>query len=189
MRGRCPPCPRHLGTLVNRLLYCHTRPILESQPSWKSLTSLSLQDGPQSGIIISLVPTLPPNMWPQLKYMWLQLQYMWLQLQYMWLQLHICGCSSTPNSLCLLTGISQQVLVGSSQNLKLKHRGPNGNRNLLEMNKTSNGRRPQNIDSGISQQPLIGSSSNLKLKLWGRNKKEKLIVIKTALNGRRPKKY
>jgi hypothetical protein len=73
--------------------------------------------------------------------------------------------------------------------LKLKHRGPNGNRNLLEMNKTSNGRRPQNIDSGISQQPLIGSSSNLKLKLWGLNKKEKLIVIKTALNGRRPKKY
>ena len=64
--------------------------------------------------------------------------------------------------------------------MKVKHRGPNGNRNLLEIKKTSNGRRPQNIYSGISQQLLIGSSSNLKLK------QIKKIVIKTALNGRRP---
>jgi hypothetical protein len=62
--------------------------------------------------------------------------------------------------------------------LKLKHRGPNGNRNLLEMKKTSNGRRPQN-----TQQPLIGSSS---INLRGPKKKGKLLVIKTALSGRRP---
>jgi hypothetical protein len=70
--------------------------------------------------------------------------------------------------------------------LKLKHRRPNGNINLLEMKRTANGRQPQNIHSGISQQPLIGSSSNLKLKLRGPNKKRKLLIIKTALNGRRP---
>ena len=107
-----------------QLIYCHTRPILESQPSWKSLTSLSLQDGPQSGIIISLDPTHPPIPPP------------------------------TPNSLCLLIGISQQVLVGSSQNLKLKHRGPNGKRNLLEMKKTSNGRQPQNIKKYLNNHLL-----------------------------------
>ena len=63
----------------------------------------------------------------------------------------------------------------------IKNRGPNRNRNLLAMKKTSNGRRPQNIHSGISQQPLIGSSLNLKLKLRGPNKKGTMLVIKTGL--------
>jgi hypothetical protein len=89
----------------------------------ENLTSLSLQDGPQSGIIISLDPThhiasaTPPH-----------------SLR-----------NPTPNSLCLLIGIYQQVPVGSSPYLKLKHRQPNRNINLLEMKKTSNGRQPQNI--------------------------------------------
>ena len=35
----------------------------------------------------------------------------------------------------------------------------------LKWKKTSNGRRPQNIESWISQQPLVGSYSNFKLML------------------------
>ena len=37
---------------------CHAQPISEFQPSWKS-DNLSLQDGPKSGIILSLDPTHP----------------------------------------------------------------------------------------------------------------------------------
>jgi hypothetical protein len=36
---------------------------------------------------------------------------------------------------------------------------------ILKMKTTSNGRRPQNIDSGVSKQPLIGLCSNLKVQL------------------------
>jgi hypothetical protein len=71
--------------------------------------------------------------------------------------------------------ISQQPLIGSSSNLKLKLRGPNKNIKLLEMKTTSNGRRPQNIKSWIPQQPIIGSSSNFKLKLIGPNKNTKCL--------------
>ena len=66
----------------------------------ENLTSLSLQDGPQSGIIISLVQYNLPN-----------IQYNLPNIP-----------PPPPNSLCLLTWISQQVLVGSFPNLKLKHR-------------------------------------------------------------------
>jgi hypothetical protein len=40
------------------------------------------------------------------------------------------------------SGISQQPLIGSSTNLKLKPRGPNQNKIWLERKTTSDGRRP-----------------------------------------------
>ena len=95
------------------------------------------------------------------------------------------------------SGISQQQLIRSSTNFKLKLREPNQNKIWLEMKTTFNGRRhqniksgisqfglkfemkttsdggrPQNSKSGISQQPLIGSSSNFKLKLRGPNQNQ-----------------
>jgi hypothetical protein len=57
------------------------------------------------------------------------------------------------------SGISQQPLIRSSSNFKLKLRGQIQNLIMVLMKTTSNGRQPQNIESGISQQ-LIGSSSN-----------------------------
>ena len=64
--------------------------------------------------------------------------------------------------------ISQQPLIGSASNFKLKLKGPNKIKNSwieddLQWKTTSN------IKSWISQQPLIGSSSNFKLKLRGTN--------------------
>jgi hypothetical protein len=69
-------------------------------PSWnfslpENLASLSLQDGPRSGMIIYLVQ--PANQPP----------------------------SHPPSQLNVITNISQQPLVGSSPNFKLKLRGPN----------------------------------------------------------------
>jgi hypothetical protein len=64
------------------------------------------------------------------------------------------------------SGISQQPLIGSSSNFKLKFCLK------FKMKMTSDGRRPQNIKSGTSQPPLIGSSSNFKLKLRGPNQNE-----------------
>jgi hypothetical protein len=66
-------------------------------------------------------------------------------------------------------GISQQPLIGSSSNFKIKFMGPNQNLKLAERKTTLNGRRPQNIKDGISQQVLIRSSSNFKLKVMGQN--------------------
>jgi hypothetical protein len=60
--------------------------------------------------------------------------------------------------------ISQQPLIGSSSNFRLKLRGPDQYWILLEMKTTSDGRRPQNIKSGVSKQPLIRSSSIFKQK-------------------------
>ena len=40
----------------------------------------------------------------------------------------------------IASGISQQALVRSSPNLKLKHRWPNQNLQMLEMMMTTNGR-------------------------------------------------
>ena len=60
------------------------------------------------------------------------------------------------------SGISQQQLIGSCSNFKLKLRWLN---NIWQMKTTSNGRWPQNIKNQIVQQPLIGSYSNFKLKL------------------------
>ena len=82
--------------------------------------------------------------------------------------------------------ISQQPLIGSSSNFKLKLRGPNQNQKYMKWRRppmeddlqwktTSNGRRPPNIKSWISQQPLIGSSSNFKLKLRGPNQNKKYL--------------
>ena len=67
------------------------------------------------------------------------------------------------------SAISQQPLIGSSSNFKLKLRGPKQNQKMLQMKTTSDGRRPKHIESGISQQPLVGSYSNFKLKLRGTN--------------------
>ena len=85
---------------------------------------------------------------------------------------------------------SQQALVRSSSNFNLKLGRPNQNQwkttsrdqtkiKMLEMKTTSNGSRPQNIQSWLSQQPLVRSSSNFKLKL-GRPNHE----MKTTSNGR-----
>jgi hypothetical protein len=43
------------------------------------------------------------------------------------------------------TGISQQPLIGSSSNFKLKVLGPEQNGKLINTKMTSNGRQPQNI--------------------------------------------
>jgi hypothetical protein len=55
---------------------------------------------------------------------------------------------------------------------------------ILQMKKTSYGRRPENIKSGISQQPLIGSNSNFKLKLRLPKKNLQILEMKTTFNGR-----
>ena len=101
------------------------------------------------------------------------------------------------------SGISQQPLIRSSSNFKLKLREPN--KKMLQMKTTSIRRQPQmeddlkilnmeylsnhwsdllqifnlsskatsNIKSGISQQPLVWSSSNFKLKLRWTNQNKK----------------
>jgi hypothetical protein len=93
--------------------------------------------------------------------------------------------------------ISQQPLVRSYSNLKLKLIGlnrsvqryelkttPNGRR--PELKTTSNGKLPQNVNSRISQQPLVGSYSVFKLKLMGSNQSVQRYELKTTPNGRRP---
>ena len=57
------------------------------------------------------------------------------------------------------SGISQQSLIGSYSNFKLRLRRPKQSVQILQIKTNSYGRRPQNIKSGISQQPLIGSYS------------------------------
>ena len=57
---------------------------------------------------------------------------------------------------------------------------------FLEMNTTSNGRRPPNNESWLSQQPLIRSSSNFKFMLTGPNQNKINLEMKTTYNGRRP---
>ena len=54
--------------------------------------------------------------------------------------------------------ISQQQLIGSYSNIKLKMRGQNKNLTVVVMKTPSHGRQPHNIQIVISQQPLIGSS-------------------------------
>ena len=44
------------------------------------------------------------------------------------------------------SGIYQEPLIGSSSNFKLKLRGPNQNRKLLEMKTTSNGRKKVKVE-------------------------------------------
>ena len=46
---------------------------------------------------------------------------------------------------------------------------------MFERKTTTNGRRPQNIESWISQHPLVWFSSNFKLKLTGLNKNQKCL--------------
>ena len=82
-----------------------------------------------------------------------------------------CVCVCVCVCLCVCLGkdkltkpkswISQQLLIGSSSNFKLKLRGPNQNQKCLKW------RRPQNVKSWISRQLLIGSSSTFELKLMG----------------------
>ena len=77
-------------------------------------------------------------------------------------------------------GISQKPLIGSSSNFRIKLRGENQKWTMVEMNKTSNRRRPQNI-SGISQQPQGVSYLNLKLKLIWPNQNWKLFEFEDEL--------
>ena len=70
------------------------------------------------------------------------------------------------------SGISQQPLIGSSSNFKLKLIGPNQNFILLIMKMTYKGRRPQNIKSGISQQPLMDLPQILNLSSGNQTKIE-----------------
>ena len=65
--------------------------------------------------------------------------------------------------------ISQEPLVGSYPNFKLKLRGPNQSLQKHYIVDNRNGRRPQNIKCRISQQPLVRSYPNFKLKLRGPN--------------------
>ena len=78
--------------------------------------------------------------------------------------------------------ISQQPLIGSSSNFKLKLRGPNQNalnEDDLQWKTTSK------YEIWISQQPLIGSSSNFKLKLRGPTQNKKCLKWRRP-NGRWP---
>ena len=61
--------------------------------------------------------------------------------------------------------ISQQPLIRSYSNFKLKIRLANTSIQMLQMKTTFTGRITQNIKIEISQQPLIGSSLNFILKL------------------------
>jgi hypothetical protein len=62
------------------------------------------------------------------------------------------------------------------------------------MKTTSNGRRPQKVQSGVSQQPLIGLFSNFKLKFGDQTERkhgrqpqmEDDLKWKMTSNGRRP---
>ena len=60
------------------------------------------------------------------------------------------------------SGISQQPLIGSYSNVKLRLRRPKQTGQILQMKMTSNGRRPQIIKV---EYPIIGYYSNFKLKL------------------------
>ena len=85
------------------------------------------------------------------------------------------------------SGISQQPLVGSYSNLKLKLLGSNQSAKGYQMKTTSNGRRPPTEeDLKISQQQLDGSGSNLKLKLVGTTQSVQMYQMKMTSNGRRP---
>ena len=102
-------------------------------------------------------------------------------------KLKVVEMKITSNGKCpqhIKSGISQNPLIGSSSNLKLKIRGQNQNKKSLAMKTSSNGRQPKNITSGISQKPLIGSSSNLKLKLIGPTQTLILLAKKTTSDGR-----
>jgi hypothetical protein len=61
--------------------------------------------------------------------------------------------------------VSQQPLVRSYPNWKLKLWQPNRTLQILEIKTTTNGRQPQIIESGIYQQPLVESNPNLKCNL------------------------
>ena len=63
--------------------------------------------------------------------------------------------------------LTQQPLIGSFWNFKLKLRGQNHNTKRNWMKTTYNERRPKNTKSGISKQLLIRSFSNFKCKLMG----------------------
>jgi hypothetical protein len=54
------------------------------------------------------------------------------------------------------SGISQQPLVGSYSNLKLKPIGSNQSEHEKKT-EDGDGRRPQNMKSRIYKQPLVGS--------------------------------
>jgi hypothetical protein len=99
--------------------------------------------GPRSGIIISQTPHklwhIPPHK--------------------LW---HIPASHRTAY---IESWLSQQPLVGSYPNFKLRLRWPKQSVQILQLKMTSHGRRPQNIRSGISQQLLIGSYSNFKFQL------------------------
>jgi hypothetical protein len=93
--------------------------------------------------------------------------------------------------------ISQQLLVGSSPNFKLRPIWPKRTLQMFQMKTTSNGRWPQmeddlkwkttsNIKSEISQQLLVGYSPNFKLRLLWPKRTLQMFQMKTTSNGRWP---
>jgi hypothetical protein len=93
------------------------------------------------------------------------------------------------NSDCV---ISQQPLIASFSNFKLKLMWPNQieEKNKMKMTvherRNKIGRQPQNIDSGISPQSLIGSCSNVKLELMWPNQRLQKHKLRMATHGTRP---
>ena len=83
--------------------------------------------------------------------------------------------------------ISQQPLVRSYSNLKLKLLGSNQSAKGYQMKTTSNGRLPPTEEEiKISQQHLVGSYSNLKFELLGSNQSVQRYQMKTTSNERQP---
>ena len=58
------------------------------------------------------------------------------------------------------SGISQQPLIGSSSNFKLKLRGPDNNKKLLEIKMSSIGRQTSNIEWKIFQYKTTSKYEN-----------------------------
>ena len=99
--------------------------------------------------------------------------------------------------------ISQQPLVRSYPNLKLRLMGPSQRFRKLKRKTTFHGRNSQKRKEGISQQPLVGSYPKSKLRLrgpsqmllkltWRRPFKEDVLLSRTTpyfLNGRQPQKW
>jgi hypothetical protein len=81
-------------------------------------------------------------------------------------------------------GISQQLLVGSYPNSKLRLMGPSKMVWKLEMKTTSHGR----LRIEISQQPLIGSYLNMKLWFMGPIQMLWKLKMKTPPHGRQHQK-
>ena len=131
-------------------------PFLESQPSWKSLTSLSLQDrATKWHYFRNNNPPTHPSRCISLRRPFLSDH--WSDLPQI-LNFGLGDPTKIEDSLNednihwkttqnIKSWISLQPLISSSSNFKTKLRGPYQNKNKNKMKTTSYGRRPQNIQS------------------------------------------